>query len=202
MPAVALALSWTRNKAAQVPRNRRGRCQPGVMGSMGTLVTDTPKQVATDASAFDTRFAEARGRLVRICVGMVGADSADDVVQDAYLRARSRQSQLRDPDLFEAWLTRIAINLCMNRHRSRRRWLEKLPMLAGRQPVAPSRDAGLRELIGRLPSRERTLVVLHYGHGYSLEEVARMSGLAATNVRSIVFRARKRLRKQLEEANR
>lgn len=172
------------------------------MGSMGTLLTDTPKPVAIDASAFDARFADARDRLVRICAGLVGADAADDVLHDTYLRARSHQGQLRDEELFEAWLTRIAINLCMNRHRSQRRWLARLPMLARRPSVAPSRDAGLHELIERLPGRERTLVVLHYGHGYSLEEVALMSDLTPTNVRSIVFRARRRLRRDLEEANR
>jgi len=47
----------------------------------------------------------------------------------------------------------------MNRHRSQRRWQEKLPILARRESVAPSRDAGLQELIEQLPSRERTLVV-------------------------------------------
>lgn len=172
------------------------------MGSMGILLTDTPKPVETEAFAFDARFAEARHRLVRICAGFVGADAADDVVHDAYVRARTRRQQLRDPDLFEAWLTRIAINLCMNRHRSHRRWLETLPVLARRQSVSPSRDVGLRELIQRLPARERTLVILHYGHGYTLEEVAQMSGLTPTNVRSIVFRARKRLRKQLQETDR
>lgn len=172
------------------------------MGSMGALVTDTPEQVASAASVFDAQFAAARARLVRVCAGFVGADAADDVVHDTYLRARAGQRQLRDADLFEAWLTRIAINLCMNRHRSQRRWLEKLPILARRESVAPSRDAGLQELIEQLPSRERTLVVLHYGHGYSLEEVALMSGLSPTNVRSIVFRARRRLRTQIDAANR
>lgn len=125
------------------------------MASMGALVTDTPEHVASAESAFDVQFAAARGRLVRVCAGFVGADAADDVVQDAYLRARSRQRQLRDADLFEAWLTRIAINLCMNLHRSQRRWLEKPPILVRRESVAPSRDAGLQELVEQLPSRER-----------------------------------------------
>ena len=183
-------------------RNQHLRCQPSVMGSMGALVTDTPEQVASAASVFDAQFAAARERLVRVCAGFVGADAADDVVHDTYLRARTRQRQLRDADLFEAWLTRIAINLCMNRHRSQRRWLEKLPILARRESVAPSRDAGLQELIEQLPSRERTLVVLHYGHGYRFDEIARMAGLSTVNARTIVFRARRRLADQIDKAGR
>ena len=154
------------------------------------------------ATAFDERFAGARDRLVRICAGFVGADAAEDVVHDAYLRARARFDQLRDIDLFDAWLTRLAINLCINRQRGRRRLRELLPRLAGRDSHPPARDAGLRELIERLEPRERTLVVLHYGHGYSFEEIGRMSGLTAVNARTIVFRARRRLAAQLRNADR
>jgi RNA polymerase sigma-70 factor (ECF subfamily) len=148
-------------------------------------------------AAYDARFALARDRLVRICAGFVGADAAEDVVHDTYLRGRSRWRQLRDEDLFEGWLTRIAINLCMNRHRSRRRLLDLLPMVGARAPEAAGRDIGLRELVERLPPRERTLVVLHYGYGYQLEEIARMTGLSPVNVRTIVFRARRRLADQV-----
>ena len=151
--------------------------------------------------AFDRLFGAARDRLMRVCSGFVGADAAEDVVQDAYLRGRERFAQLRDPDLFEGWLTRLAINLCLNRHRSRRRLRDLLPRLADRSAPAP-RDAGLRELVEALPPRERTLVVLHYGHGYPFHEIARMTGLSTVNARTIVFRARRRLADQVREADR
>ena len=130
----------------------------------------------------------------------MGVDAAEDVVHDAYLRGSSRFAQLRDIDLFEAWLTRLAINLCINRHRAGRRLRDLLPSLRP-IPAAP-RDAGLRELVEQLPPRERTLVVLHYGHGYRFEEIARMTGLSTVNARTIVFRARKRLGDLLREADR
>lgn len=156
----------------------------------------------TDASvAFDARFELVRDRLIRICAGLVGRDAAEDVVHDTYLRGRARIGQLRDADLFEAWVTRLAINLCMNRHRSGRRLRALLPSLVARRANA-DRDVGLRELIERLPSRERTLVVLHYGHGYGFEELGRLTGLTAVNARTIVFRARRRLADQLHEADR
>lgn len=151
-------------------------------------------------AAYDARFEASRERLVRICVGFVGAGAAEDVVHDAYLRGRSRFGQLRDADLFEAWLTRLAINLCVNRHRAGRRLRDLLPSL--RPTAATPRDAGLRELVEQLPPRERTLVVLHYGHGYRFDEIARMTGLTTVNARTIVFRARRRLAEQLREADR
>lgn len=152
-------------------------------------------------AAYDARFEVVRHRLVRICVGFVGADAAEDVVHDAYLRGRTRFAQLRDADLFDAWITRLAINLCVNRHRSGQRLRDLLPSLRPRAIAAP-RDAGLRELVERLPSRERTLIVLHYGHGYPFDEIGRMTGLSTVNARTIAFRARRHLADQLEKADR
>jgi len=172
--------------------------------ALETLVTEPRPIFATRpdeaGAAYDARFEVARERLVRICAGFVGADAAEDVVHDAYLRGRSRFGQLRDIDLFEAWLTRLAINLCVNRTRSGRRLRDLLPSLRPTPPV--QRDAGLRELVERLSPRERTLVVLRYGHGYRFDEIARMTGLSTVNARSIVFRARRRLAEELREADR
>ena len=155
----------------------------------------------TEVDAFDRLFEGARDRLLRICIGLVGADAAEDVVHDAYLRGRERFSQLRDADLFNAWLTRIAINLCMNRHRSGRRLRDLLPRLFSRSVPTP-RDVGLRELVETLPPRERTLIVLHYGYGYRFDEIARMTSVSTVNARTIVLRARRRLADQVREADR
>ena len=139
-----------------------------------------------------------RDRLVAICRGLVGADAAEDVVHDTFLRGRRRFHQLRDEDLFEAWITRIAINVCLDLHRANRRFSAVVRAWWRREPHAPQRDVGLRQLIERLPSRERTLVVLHYGYGYRVEDIAAMAGLSAVNVKTILFRARRRLRDQIE----
>lgn len=154
------------------------------------------------AAAYDARFEAVRDRLVRICTGLVGADAAEDVVHDAFLRGRDRFGQLREIDLFDGWITRLAVNLCMNRHRSARRLRDLLPRVATAAPRPASRDIGLEELIEALPPRERTLIVLHYGHGYRIEEIARMSGLSAVNARTIIHRARRHLADQLREADR
>jgi len=142
-------------------------------------------------AAFDARFALARERLLKITASLVGADEAEDVVQDTYLLARRRFDQLRDPSAFEPWLTRIAVNLCFGRHRRRRTLRDVLPALLPRH--APGTDVGLRELVEQLPPRERTVLVLHYGHGYGLEEIAALLDLTHTNVRTIIARTRKRL---------
>lgn len=151
---------------------------------------------------YDARFAMGRDRLVRICSGLVGADLAEDVVHDAFLRGRRRFHQLRDEDLFEAWITRIAINVCLDLRRANRRFSDVVRAWWRPETHEPTRDLGLRQLVEALPPRERTLVVLHYGYGYRMEDMAGMTGLSAVNVRTILFRARRRLRDQLEAADR
>jgi len=152
-----------------------------------TDVTD-----ATDVRAdFDARFALARERLLRMTASLVGAVEAEDVVQDTYLLGRRRFEQLRDASAFEPWLTRIAINLCFGLHRRGKRLRQLLPALLPRRTA--SSDIGLRELVEDLPPRERTVLILHYGHGYGLEEIATLLDLTHTNVRTIIARTRKRL---------
>lgn len=147
---------------------------------------------STDARAdFDARFALARERLLRIVGSLVGAEEADDVVHDTYVLGRQRFGQLREPSAFEPWLTRIAVNQCFGRHRRTRRLRQLLPALVPGRPAAS--DIGLRELVEMLPPRERTVLVLHYGHGYGLEEIATILDLTHTNVRTIIARTRKRL---------
>ena len=146
----------------------------------------------TDAGAdYDARFALARERLLRITASLVGETDAEDVVQDTYLLGRRRFGQLRDEAAFEPWLTRVAVNLAFSHHRRRRRLRDLLPALIPRRAETP--DIGLRELVELLPPRERTVLVLHYGHGYRLEEIAALLGLTHTNVRTIIARTRKRL---------
>ncbi|MGH2418398.1 MAG: RNA polymerase sigma factor [Candidatus Limnocylindria bacterium] len=158
--------------------------------------TDATRQLRVE---FDDRFEGMRRRLTAVCIALAGADDAADLVQETYLRASDRLHQLRDPELLEAWVVRIAMNEAKSLTRRARRERERLPDLraAGR---AEGPDTALRELVERLPPRHRAVIVLHYAYGYRLGEVATLLGLSTINVRSLAFRARRTLRKQLEEA--
>lgn len=168
----------------------------------GRMVSDSTSAPRIASEAFDARFESARPRLLAIAHSLAGADDAEDIVQDTYLRARSRAAQLRDASLFDAWLARITVNLCFNRHRRGRVALSWLSQHSALPVAADAGDSGLRDLIERLDPRERTVVVLHYGHGYRTDEIGTLLSLSPTNVRTILFRARARLRAAVEEAGR
>jgi RNA polymerase sigma-70 factor (ECF subfamily) len=137
--------------------------------------------------------------VLAVARSILGADGADDIVQDTYLAARSRIDQLRDASALDRWLARIAENLCYQV--LRRSSLQKRHATRQAEPPAVS-DPALRDLIERLPLRERAIVVLHYAHGYSLEEVARMLSLSYPNTRALLSRTRRRMYHQWSETDR
>ncbi len=149
----------------------------------------------------ESAFASARPRLLRIATSLVGPDTAEDVVQDTYLAARARLSQLRDAAAVEAWLARICVHRSFRIKRRGRRLQELLAFV----PFAHSTPSGagrleLQELVERLPPRERAVVVLQHGYGYSLAEVAQLVGISHANARQIASRTRARLMRQWREA--
>jgi RNA polymerase sigma-70 factor, ECF subfamily len=155
------------------------------------LIGERVGPLRPDAVDVDATFGQARPRLLRIATGLVGAESAEDVVHDTYLIARSRIGQLRDPLAAEAWMARICIHRCF-RVRRRRLHLERLlPRLVTGPARGP--DLDLRSLVEGLPPRERTVLVLHHGYGYSLAEVGELVGVSHANARAIASRARRRL---------
>lgn len=167
---------------------------------MGLPLTDKAPVPLIARDDFDSRFASLRPKLLRVCRGFIGADAAEDVVHDTYVRGRDRFHQLRDSTRFDAWLTRIAINLCYSWHRGRRQSSRLAIARPNSTPGVHQRDAGLRELIEVLPPRDRTLIVLHYGYGYSLAEIADLLGISSGAARVAVLRARAKLAEQLRDA--
>jgi len=166
------------------------------------VIEPKPTAVArrTDAD-LDAAFAAARPRLVRIAASLVGPAAAEDVVHDAYLAARERIHQLRDPLAIDGWLVRICIHRAFRVRRRGRRFRELLERLPGRNSPPPSRTSPLelRELIEGLAPRERAVVLLQHGYGYSLVEVAELVGVSHANARKISSRARATLLRAWKE---
>ena len=146
------------------------------------------------AASLDAAFLATRAEIIALCRPIVG-DEAEDVAHDAYLVARSRLGQLRDPARSAAWLTKIAINICFQRRRRRGRLARLLPFL---QRDLPAPNPDLPDAIRRLPSSQRTIVVLFYGHDLSVSEISKLLDQKPATVRSLLFRARGRLRVALE----
>ena len=125
---------------------------------------------------------------------------AQDAVQGALIAAWEDLASLRDPERFEAWLSRLVVNACYAEARRERRWTAKLRML----PIGPDQadDAAisladrdqLERAFRRLPPEQRAVVVLHHYRGLPLADVARLLDIPAGTARSRLHHAIRQLR--------
>lgn len=131
---------------------------------------------------------------------LVDEEDARDACQDVFVRLVTSRTRLRSTGL-SSLLYRIATNVCLNRIRDRRRRPEHAdePLLAGiacaAEPGAPSQARlVLDRLFARHPASSRTIAVLHYVDGLTLEETAEVAGLSVSGVRRRLRRLRQVLR--------
>lgn len=131
---------------------------------------------------------------------------ADDVCQDAFVRALERLEDCREPESFRAWLLAIvrnrATDLVRGVDRSRREPLDELgPAEIGRVASEPASEETVAEplaaAIDDLPERQRRVVLMHDYEGWSHREVADELGIAVGTSRYHLHEARKRLRASL-----
>lgn len=139
-----------------------------------------------------------RERLYRTAYLYLGsqADAMEAVDESVYQGLRALK-KLRQPEFFETWLTRILINQCKKELRRRKRVSpeETLPETAAEQYDA----LPLREAVGRLPEELRSVVILRYFGGYTLQETALSLGIPHGTASTRQRRALSLLRLELGE---
>jgi RNA polymerase sigma-70 factor (ECF subfamily) len=167
--------------------------------------TSTPVGQRPSADDFDEFYAASYGRLVGQLAPITGSVAeAEDVVQEAFVRAAGRWGRLRDYDQPEAWVRRVAMNLATSGLRSRLRQARALARLRlGQAPAVPAvsvDDLAVAQGLRELPVTYRQVLVLHHGLGLGVEEVARELGLAPAAVNGRLRRARAALAKRLDES--
>ncbi len=122
----------------------------------------------------------------------------EEVAQETFLTAWSKLHTYRAEAPFEHWLTRVCLNCCYARLRKARPTAElRLDRLE--QP-SPDPDARLEveKLLRTLPTADRFVLLLLYGEGWSVAEIAERLGWSKTKVKVRAHRARKKLRRLLE----
>jgi RNA polymerase sigma-70 factor (ECF subfamily) len=159
---------------------------------------------------FEERLAECGPLAYRVARGVLRNDAdAEDVAQEALLRAYRRFDRLRDPQRFRGWLVRIVFRLALDRARSakRRELRETEWAQPARRPAPPTAEdlaassefqAHLDRAMDALPEKLRLALLLSAMEGHTLEEVAAMLGLPVGTVKSRMFAGRKKLAEKLQ----
>ncbi|HRP08574.1 MAG TPA: sigma-70 family RNA polymerase sigma factor [Gemmatimonadales bacterium] len=159
---------------------------------------------AGDEAAFERLYRTHVARIHSLVRRMAGAESADELTQDAFVRAWNKLASFRGESAFGTWLHRVAVNVVLSRRRadrSERDWLQDGDHgleSAGARTTPAGMALDLEEAIARLPLGARQVFVLHDVEGWTHEEIAAQLGTVPGTSKSQLSRARAALRRMLD----
>jgi RNA polymerase sigma-70 factor (ECF subfamily) len=157
-------------------------------------------------SEFERRLADSSTLAFRVAYGVLrNREDAEDVAQEALVKAYRKFESLRDRMRFRAWLVRIAWRLALDRQRAnRRRERREQAVVEPESALSVEGAAAAKEFqehvwraIDDLPEALRVVVVLAAINGHDLSEVGALLGVPEGTVKSRLHRARKGLAERL-----
>jgi RNA polymerase sigma-70 factor (ECF subfamily) len=170
--------------------------------------TDVERAARGDRLAFERLYRLHVDRIYSLCTRMVGDRTrAEELTQDAFVRAWEKLAQFRGESAFGTWLHRLAVNVVLNDRQTegRRRGrhddsIEDVDTMA-HGDVRPTPVAGLsidlERAIAGLPPGARKVFVLHDVEGYTHDEIGEILGVTAGGCKAQLHRARLLLREAL-----
>lgn len=157
-------------------------------------------------SLIDTWTERHRRRLTAIAVRiLLSRESAEDAVQEAFARAFRSMERFNGFDELP-WLIQILINVCRNERKTRLRRIRQAPLdevvldvylNTPSQPATQDIEAQERvhEILTIISPEDRNLIVQHYIEGLSLEEIGQLLQINPANVKTRLYRSRRRFEK-------
>ncbi len=182
----------------------RGFSDLAAASEAALIVASQARNQAAFGELVKRRQGWARALLRRMCQS---AAEADDLAQEAFMKAWDRMKDLETPAAFPGWFRRIAVTTFLMAKRKQKAIFEEIDDAA--HPIAaedssPEQAAGakidLERALARLSDAERLCVTLNHGEGLSHSEIVDMTGLPLGTVKSHVLRGTEKLRRMLEAA--
>ena len=156
--------------------------------------------------AFEQLYRRHVGRVYALCMRLCGnASLAEELTQDAFVRAWERLETFRHDSAFSSWLYRLTVNVVLGDMRSRQRRAAKLAEVEAMtgshhhtQGASPETRLDLEAAIAQLSDGARQVFVLHDVEGYKHDEIASLMGIEPGTSKAHLHRARKILREYVE----
>ena len=143
-----------------------------------------------------------RGFLLALCCG--NKDDADDLAQDALVKAYLSSAGYQDKGRFRSWIFKIAYNTFLN-HKASRRTMETIDEARTLVSTAAADSSyehqNLYLALRTLPPKERSSITLFYLTGYSIKEIAAITDTSEDAVKKQLSRGRDKLKQQLTMEN-
>jgi RNA polymerase sigma-70 factor (ECF subfamily) len=157
--------------------------------------------------AFEQLYRSHCDRIYALCWRMCGGDRAlaEDMVQEAFVRAWNKLHLFKGDSKFGTWLHRLTVNVVLSDRRIRVKRVQREQefdddmerVLVGDRNVIAGLRKDLEAAIAGLPERARTVLVLYDIEGYQHNEIAAMTGMAVGSSKAQLHRARKLVREIL-----
>lgn len=162
---------------------------------------------AGDLSAFEELYRTHKGRVYALALRLAKDPTrAEDLTQEAFVRAWQKLSSFRGRSSFSTWLHRVAVNVVLGKLRGDKRRSDKTAQLseieyrlADSKQGRSTLEMDLETEIRRLPARARIVFVLHDIEGYRHAEIGELVGIAEGTSKAHLHRARRLLRKALRQ---
>jgi len=167
--------------------------------------------VRGELGAFEELYKQHATRLYSLAYRMAGTSAdAEELVQEAFLLAHRKLDTFKGESALGTWLYRLTVNLCVDHLRSkqtkasqRTESLDDEPWPARRPAAAPTTELTLTRLdleraIAKLPDSYRSAFLLHDVEGFEHKEVGDLLGIAEGTSKSLVHKARMKLRGMLD----
>lgn len=122
---------------------------------------------------------------------------AEDITQDVFVKLLSLHKEFESEEHLKAWLLRVTINLTKDLFSSS--WLKKTDELSEDVSYRDEEKSDLYYAVMKLPQKYRTVIHLHYYEGYSVDEIAKITGATSGTVKSQLHRGRQMLKELMEE---
>ena len=169
------------------------------------------KARAGDRLAFEKLYRSHCDRIYALCWRMCGGDRAlaEDMVQEAFVRAWNKLELFKGDSKFGTWLHRLTVNVVLSDRRIRVKRLKREQEFSddiervqvGERNVFAGLRKDLEAAIAGLPERARTVLILYDVEGYRHQEIADMTGMAVGSSKAQLHRARKMVREVLQDSD-
>ncbi|MCX5771684.1 MAG: sigma-70 family RNA polymerase sigma factor [Candidatus Hydrogenedentes bacterium] len=168
--------------------------QPGATDELIARAT------AGDRPAFELLVRRTQSLVLRTALHLLGnREDARDATQDVFIRMYNYLPGFNPERPIEPWLYKITLNVCRDMLRKRARWhagsaAETRPVAVFPRPEARERHELLIRALDTLSERERAAIVLRDFEGVSTEETAQILNIRQVTVRTLISRARIKLK--------
>ena len=169
--------------------------------------TTTRAAASGDADAFEVLVRRYEQRVVHLVATMVGAEDAEDLAQEVFVRVHRAVPTFRGDSSFRTWLYRIAVNVCLNRVALKRPITEPMESTEHVEDariesvphamIREERAVAVRKAIANLPDKQRATLILRTYHDMSHQQIADVLGSSVGAVKANFFHALNNLKKIL-----